>query len=173
MLPDNGTGRRVIAKGGAHMRPKLTEELIDQMTELKADSLTNRDICRMVGINEATPYRSLNKPSGKLHRALSETLKKAGSGYKRTLLTTIREAATCKNGQRRRRCGCWSASTPTSTRRRRTNAARGPRPRRRSCSECLSGLPRPRMTARAVRRTAERMVSAAGLCIPPTTFSAT
>ena len=60
------------------MRPKLTEELIDQMAELKADGLTNRDICRAVGINEATLYRWLNKPSGKLHRALSEALKKGG-----------------------------------------------------------------------------------------------
>ena len=81
------------------MRPKLTEELIEQMAELKADGFTNRDICRAVGINEATLYRWLNKPSTRLHRALSEALKKAESGYKRTLLTTIREAATRKNGQ--------------------------------------------------------------------------
>lgn len=81
------------------MRPKLTEELIDQMAELKADGLTNRDICRAGGINEATLYRWLNKLSGKLHRALSEALKKTESDYKRTLLTTIREAATKKNGQ--------------------------------------------------------------------------
>lgn len=94
-----GPIERAIAEGGAPMRPKLTEELIDQMAELKADGLTNRDICRAVGINEATLYRWLNKPSGKLHRALSEALKKAESGYERTLLTTIREAATRKNGQ--------------------------------------------------------------------------
>ena len=81
------------------MRPKLTEKLIDQMAELKADGLTNRDICRAVGINETTLYRWLNKPSGGLHRALREALKQAESGYKRTLLTTIREAALRKNGQ--------------------------------------------------------------------------
>ena len=57
------------------MRPELAEELIDQMAELKADGLTNRDICRAVGINEAALCRRLNKPSSKLHRALSEALK--------------------------------------------------------------------------------------------------
>lgn len=51
------------------MRPELAEELIDQMAELKADGLTNRDICRAVGINEAALCRRLNKPSSKLHRA--------------------------------------------------------------------------------------------------------
>lgn len=81
------------------MRPKLTEELIEQMTELKGDGLSNKDICRAVGIHEATLYRWLSKPSGRLHRALGESLKKAEADYKRTLLTTIREAATKKNGQ--------------------------------------------------------------------------
>nr|DAE38983.1 MAG TPA: putative terminase small subunit [Caudoviricetes sp.] len=69
------------------------------MAELKADGLTNRDICRAVGIHEATLYRWLNRPSSKLHRALGESLKKAEADYKRTLLTTIREAALRKNGQ--------------------------------------------------------------------------
>lgn len=59
------------------MRPKLTEELIEQMTELKGDDLSNKDICRAVGIHEATLYRWLSKPSGRLHRALGESLKKA------------------------------------------------------------------------------------------------
>lgn len=81
------------------MRAKLTEELIEQMAALKGDGLSNKDICRAVGIHEATLYRWLSKPSGRLHRALGESLKKAEADYKRTLLTTIREAATKKNGQ--------------------------------------------------------------------------
>lgn len=81
------------------MRAKLTEELIQQMASLKGDGLSNKDICRAVGIHEATLYRWLSKPSGRLHRALGESLKKAEADYKRTLLTTIREAATKKNGQ--------------------------------------------------------------------------
>lgn len=81
------------------MRAKLTEELIQQMAALKGDGLSNKDICRAVGIHEATLYRWLSKPSGRLHRALGESLKKAEADYKRTLLTTIREAATKKNGQ--------------------------------------------------------------------------
>ncbi|HJG36404.1 MULTISPECIES: transposase [Coriobacteriales] len=81
------------------MRAKLTEELIQRMASLKGDGLSNKDICRAVGIHEATLYRWLSKPSGRLHRALGESLKKAEADYKRTLLTTIREAATKKNGQ--------------------------------------------------------------------------
>ena len=81
------------------MRAKLTEELIERMASLKGDGLSNKDICRAVGIHEATLYRWLSKPSGRLHRALGESLKKAEADYKRTLLTTIREAATKKNGQ--------------------------------------------------------------------------
>ena len=81
------------------MRAKLTEELIQQMASLKGDGLSNKDICRAAGIHEATLYRWLNKPSSKLHRALGESLKKAEADYKRTLLTTIREAALRKNGQ--------------------------------------------------------------------------
>lgn len=81
------------------MRAKLTENLIEQMATLKGDGLSNKDICRAVGIHEATLYRWLSKPSGRLHRALGESLKKAETEYKRTLLTTIREAATKKNGQ--------------------------------------------------------------------------
>lgn len=81
------------------MRAKLTEELIQQMASLKGDGLSNKDICRAVGIHEATLYRWLSKPTTKLHRALCESIKKAEAEYKRTLLTTIREAATKKNGQ--------------------------------------------------------------------------
>lgn len=81
------------------MRPKLTEEMVEQMAALKADGLSNKDICRAVGIHEATLYRWVSKPSGRPHRALGESLNKAEANYKRTLLTTIREAVIKKNGQ--------------------------------------------------------------------------
>lgn len=74
-------------------RPKLTEELIDRMVELKSDGLSNRDICCAVGIHEATLYRWIGEPRTKLQRALNEALKKAEAAYKRTLLDTIRSAA--------------------------------------------------------------------------------
>ncbi|MDN0055558.1 transposase [Collinsella ihumii] len=74
-------------------RPKLTEELIDRMVELKGDGLSNRDICCAVGIHEATLYRWVGEPRTKLQRALCERLKKAEAAYKRTLLDTIRSAA--------------------------------------------------------------------------------
>lgn len=80
------------------MKPKLTDEMVRQMAELKADGLSNKDICRAVGIHESTLYRWL-AGKGKLHRALSESLKKAEAEYKRTLLAAIREAAMRRNGQ--------------------------------------------------------------------------
>lgn len=57
------------------MSPELIEELIGQMVELKSDGLSNQDIRRAVGANEAILYRWLNKPSSKLHRALSDAQK--------------------------------------------------------------------------------------------------
>jgi transposase len=79
------------------MKPKLTEDLIQEMARLKRDGLTNKDICRAVGIHEATLYRWVGKPTTRLHRALCEELKKAESDYKAQLLNTIRAAALAKN----------------------------------------------------------------------------
>lgn len=78
------------------MKPKLTEELIEVMCDLKAKGMHNKDICMAVGIHEATLYRWLNKPSCKLHRALGEQFKKAESKYKQELLESIRETALSK-----------------------------------------------------------------------------
>lgn len=116
------------------MRAKLTEELIQQMTSLKGDGLSNKDICRAVGIHEATLYRWLSKPSGRLHRALGESLKKAEADCKRTLLTTIREAATKKNGQWTAAAWLLGANIPTSTHRLPVTRASAPRRLRRLCS---------------------------------------
>jgi len=79
------------------MKTKLTYELIDKMAALKGDGLSNKDICAAVGISETTLYRWLDEPKTKLHRALCESLKKAESDYKETLLNTIRDAALAKN----------------------------------------------------------------------------
>lgn len=116
------------------MRAKLTEELIQQMASLKGDGLSNKDICRAVGIHEAKLYRWLSKPSGRPHRALGESLKKAEAVYKRTLLTTICEAATKKNGQWTAAAWLLERSTPTSTRRQPETRASAPRRLRRLCS---------------------------------------
>ena len=67
--------RPVALEGVAHMSPELTEEVVGQMVELKADGLPNQDICRTVGANEAMLYRWLNKPSSRLHSALSDAQK--------------------------------------------------------------------------------------------------
>lgn len=75
------------------MRPKLTYELIEQMAKLKADGLSNKDVCRAVGISEQTFYRWTGDPKNKLQRELCERLKKEEAAFKRTLLTTIRSAA--------------------------------------------------------------------------------
>lgn len=78
------------------MKPKLTEELIEIICDLKAKGMHNKDICAAVGIHEATLYRWLNKPSCKLHRALGEEFKKAEARYKQELLESIRETALSK-----------------------------------------------------------------------------
>jgi transposase len=74
-------------------KPKLTYELIDTAQSLKADGLSNKDICLALGIHESTFYRWLQNPTTKLQRELNESLKKAESEYKQTLLNTIRRAA--------------------------------------------------------------------------------
>ena len=54
------------------MKPKITEDPIKIICELKGKGMSNKDICMAVGIHEATLYRWLNKPSARLHRVLSE-----------------------------------------------------------------------------------------------------
>ena len=78
------------------MKPKITEDLIKMICELKGKGMSNKDICMAVGIHEATLYRWLNKPSARLHRVLSEEFKKAEARYKQELLDTIRGAALAK-----------------------------------------------------------------------------
>lgn len=78
------------------MKPKITEDLIKIICELKGKGMSNKDICMAVGIHEATLYRWLNKPSARLHRVLSEEFKKAEARYKQELLDTIRGAALAK-----------------------------------------------------------------------------
>lgn len=75
-------------------KPKINQELIERAVELKRNGLTNRDICAALGISEQTFYRWTNKPSCKLHRSLSEALKKAEADYKAELLETIKATAT-------------------------------------------------------------------------------
>lgn len=74
------------------MSPELTEEVIGQMVELKADGLSNQDICREVGANEAMLYCWLNKPSGRMHSALSDA-QKGGERIQVHHAYTIRKAA--------------------------------------------------------------------------------
>lgn len=78
------------------MKPKITEDLIKIICELKGKGMSNKDVCMAVGIHEATLYRWLNKPSARLHRVLSEEFKKAEARYKQELLDTIRGAALAK-----------------------------------------------------------------------------
>lgn len=78
-------------------KPKLTEEMMATMVELKSHGLNDKDIYDAVGIHHSTFYRWINEPKTKLQRALSEDLKKAEAEYKRTLLETIKNAALAKN----------------------------------------------------------------------------
>lgn len=75
-------------------KPKCTLELIEQAAEMKKHGLSNKDICQALCITEQTFYRWLSKPTCRLHRSLSETLKKAESEYKAELLEAIMATAT-------------------------------------------------------------------------------
>lgn len=93
---ENGFRHERGRREGFGMKAKINDEMIATMCELKGEGLSNKDICRAVGIHEATLYRWLNKPSRKLHRVLGEEFKKAEVTYKGVLLETIRDAALSK-----------------------------------------------------------------------------
>ena len=78
-------------------RAKLTQEMVDQAIQLKADGLSNGDIVCALGIHESTFYRWIGEPKNRLQRELSEGLKKEETEFKHTLLTTIRAAALARN----------------------------------------------------------------------------
>lgn len=75
-------------------KPKCTPELIEQAAEMKKHGLSNKNICQALCITEQTFYRWLSKLTCRLHRSLSETLKKAESEYKAELLEAIMATAT-------------------------------------------------------------------------------
>lgn len=74
------------------MRSKLDKEMLATMVGMKRRGFSNRDICRAVGINEATFYRWLVRDTS-LHRALCKGIKKAEAEYKAELLELIMGAA--------------------------------------------------------------------------------
>ena len=75
---------------------KLTRKLVDQIVDLKRDGLCDADIIAAIGVHPSTFYRWLNEgedaKSG-VKRALYEEIKKAEAYYKKSLLTTIKDAA--------------------------------------------------------------------------------
>ena len=75
-------------------KPKIAQGLADKAYEMKRRGLTSRDICQALGICEQTFCRWVNRPSRKLHRSLSEGLKRAEADYKAELLTSIMNTAT-------------------------------------------------------------------------------
>lgn len=79
------------------MKPKLTEEMVDTIVDLKRNGLNDKDIYEAIGVSHTSFYRWINNPQTKLQRALGERLKKAESDYKEELLNCIRDAAMAKN----------------------------------------------------------------------------
>ena len=75
---------------------KLTRKLVDQIVDLKRDGLCDADIIAAIGVHPSTFYRWLKEgedaKSG-VKRALYEEIKKAEAYYKKSLLTTIKDAA--------------------------------------------------------------------------------
>ena len=75
---------------------KLTRKLVDQIVELKRDGLCDADIIAAIGVHPSTFYRWLKEgedAKGGVKRALYEEIKKAEAYYKKSLLTTIKDAA--------------------------------------------------------------------------------
>ena len=75
---------------------KRTNKLVDQIVELKRDGLCDADIIAAIGVNPSTFYRWLKEGEGTksgVKRALYEEIKKAEAYYKKSLLTTIKDAA--------------------------------------------------------------------------------
>lgn len=97
-VAEHGGEKDSYARKEADMgKPKLTEEMVERMVELKGHGLTNKDICLAMGITETTFYRWVGQPRNELQRALGESLKKAEAAYKEELLETIKAAALAKN----------------------------------------------------------------------------
>ena len=78
-------------------KTKLTFEMVETAIELKEDGLNDTDIIDALGVHPSTFYRWLKDGEtarqSSAKRALCEGLKKANVGYKRSLLTTVREAS--------------------------------------------------------------------------------
>ena len=75
---------------------KLTRMLVDQIVELKRDALCDADIIAAIGVHPSTFYRWLKEgedAKGGVKRALYEEIKQAEACYKKSLLTTIKDAA--------------------------------------------------------------------------------
>ena len=75
-------------------KPKIAQGLVDKACEMKRRGLTSRDICQALGICEQAFCRWVIRPSRKLHRSLSEGLKRAKADYKAELLASIMDTAT-------------------------------------------------------------------------------
>ena len=75
---------------------KLTYALVEQIVELKRDGLCDADIIAAICVHPSTFYRWLKEgedaKSG-VKRTLYEEIKKAEAYYKKSLLTTIKDAA--------------------------------------------------------------------------------
>ena len=81
----------------AMRKTKLTREMVEAAIELRSCGLNDCDIIDALGVHQSTFYRWLKEGEdarpGTLKRALSEGLKKATVGYKRVLLTTVKDAS--------------------------------------------------------------------------------
>ena len=77
-------------------RTKLTYEMVEVAAELRASGLCDADVAAGMGVHRATLYRWLAEPDTEVKRALCalcDRLKKANAGFKRTMLSAIRDAS--------------------------------------------------------------------------------
>lgn len=79
------------------MKPKLTEEILQEAIGLVSNGATNKDVYEYIGVAEGTFYRWLREPRNDLERKLGQELKRAEQKRKQWCLKRIHAAA--ENGQ--------------------------------------------------------------------------
>lgn len=75
------------------MKPKLTEELVDEVIRLVKGGASNADVIAYIGVAETTFYKWLREPANEAQWQLAQDIKKAEAERKLWHLQKIHRAA--------------------------------------------------------------------------------